>query len=108
MGVEQLTNLGVPGVSLGIIVVVVRYFITAINNKDAYIRELIKDNNVRNDKKDEESRLYYAEVADKYEKMTNSYIAEGIKSRNEHIKILQDLTNCVRACPKRTNNNENL
>lgn len=37
---EQLTQLGISGLTLGILLFVVRFFVSNIDKKDAYIKEL--------------------------------------------------------------------
>lgn len=40
---EEITNLGISGLTLGILFFIVRYFITALKDKDCYIKQLTSD-----------------------------------------------------------------
>lgn len=100
--IETLSQFGVAGISLGIITLVVKYFIKAIETKDSNIQNLIADNNKRNDEKDKVNLARYDAITAEYQKLTNEYITEGVISRNKHIEVLQELTNCVKGCPKRS------
>jgi len=77
----QLTQAGIGFATLGILLLVVKYFISALQKKDKYIQDLTED--------------YYKKVdgiVDKYYTTVNDYIKEGEQSRQEHIKVLQELT----------------
>lgn len=95
---ETFAQLGVAGISLGIISWVVKYFIKAMETKDSYIQLIISENNKRNDVKDLAFEARYDKITNTYQTVTQEYIAEGITSRNRHIEVLQELTNCVRGC----------
>jgi len=99
---DTLSQFGIAGISLGIIALVVKHFIKAIETKDQNIQNLIAENNRRNDEKDKINLERYDKITAEYQRLTNDYICEGITSRNKHIEVLQELTNCVKACPART------
>jgi len=81
MNLIELSQMGIGFATLGILLLVVKYFISAIQKKDEYIQKLTED--------------YYEKVdaiVNKYYTTVNSYIKEGEQSRQEHIKVLQELT----------------
>ena len=81
MNFIELSQMGIGFATLGILLLVVKYFISAIQKKDEYIQKLTED--------------YYEKVdaiVSKYYTTVNDYIKEGEQSRQEHIKVLQELT----------------
>ena len=90
MNFIEISQTGIGFATLFILLLVVKYFISAIQKKDDYIKDLTTD--------------YYKKVNDivgKYYTTVNDYIKEGEKSRQDHIKALQELTITIRGINKK-------
>ncbi|MCK5061756.1 hypothetical protein KAR28_04345 [Candidatus Parcubacteria bacterium] len=85
MSFTEVGQMGIGFATLFILLLVVKYFISAIQKKDDYIKELTED--------------YYKKVDNivaKYYTTVNNYIKEGEQTRQDHIKALQELTLTIR------------
>ena len=84
MDIAQLSQLGIGVATLGILLLVVRYFISALTKKDADIKEL--------------TDKHYGQVKDiteKYSVTVNNHIEHETTSRIQETKALTKLTSVI-------------
>ena len=69
----------------------VRYFTSAIDKKDEYIKKLVADH----EEKNRENQCFINEVTDKYRETVNEYMRSGDESRRMQTNALQEQTRAM-------------
>lgn len=88
---ELFAQFGIAGISLGIIVIVVKYFINAIQQKDEYIKILVCDSIVNIKELTDKYQREITDISARYQATVNDYIKNGNESRRRHNEILTKL-----------------
>lgn len=95
---EQITQLGISGLTLAILFFIVKYFVSTLDKKDTTIEALFLKNEVlmtsyQNSVNDItcKHQIIINEVTGRYQETVNKYIKDGDENRRMQTKALQDL-----------------